>query len=79
MSPVTVFQTFSPAEAQLVRSRLDAANIDAVVTHELAALSMEGYSMTTGGILVQVPEEQAEAAREILNAPPPVSGEPPLA
>ena len=38
MSPVTVFQTFSPAEAQLVRSRLDAANIQAIVTHELSAL-----------------------------------------
>lgn len=71
MSPVTVFQTFSPAEAQLVRSRLDAAGIQAIVTHELSALSMEGYSMTTGGVLVQVPEEQAEAARELLNAPPP--------
>ena len=71
MSLVTVFRAFSPAEAQLVRSRLDAANIPAVVNHELAALSMDGYSMATGGILVQVPEEEANAARELLDAPPP--------
>ncbi|MEO8428919.1 MAG: DUF2007 domain-containing protein [Verrucomicrobiota bacterium] len=71
MSLVTVFRAFSPAEAQLVRSRLDAANIPAVVNHELAALSMDGYSMATGGILVQVPAEEAIAARELLDAPPP--------
>ena len=76
MSLVTVFRAFSPAEAQLVRSRLDAANIPAVVNHELAALSMDGYSMATGGILVQVPEEEATAARELLDAaPPPDSGD----
>jgi hypothetical protein len=77
MSPVTVFQTYSPAEAQLVRSRLDAAGIQAIVTHELSALSMEGYSMATGGILVQVPDEQAQAAREILNLPPAGSSDEP--
>ena len=74
MSLVTVFRAFSPVEAQLVRSRLDAANIPAVVNHELAALSMDGYSMATGGILVQVPEEAAVAARELLDAPPPDPG-----
>ena len=71
MPLVTVFQAFSPAEAQLVRSRLDAAGLEAVVNHELAALSMEGYSLTTGGILVQVAEEDAAAARELLEAGPP--------
>ena len=69
MGLVTVFSSFNPAEAQLVRSRLDAADIQAVVNHELAALSMEGYSMTTGGVLVQVADEDAAAARELLDAP----------
>jgi hypothetical protein len=37
---------------------------------------MDGYSMATGGILVQVPEEEATAARELLDAaPPPDSGD----
>lgn len=68
MALVTVFHTFNPAEAQLVRSRLEAANIPALVAHELSSLSMEGYSMSTGGILVQVTEENATDARGLLAA-----------
>ena len=68
MNPVTVFSSFSPAEAQLIRSRLEAANFHAVVTHELSALSIDGYSMAAGGILVQVPENEAADARELLAA-----------
>lgn len=68
MQLITVTRSFSPAEAQVVRSRLEAAGIPATVTHELSALSMEGYSLTTGGILVQVPEDRAADARELLNA-----------
>jgi len=68
MELVTVFTAFSPAEAQLVRSRLDAAGFYAVVMHELSALSMDGYSMAAGGIRVQVPEEEAADARELLAA-----------
>lgn len=67
MSLVTVYRAFSPADAQLVRSRLEASDFDVVVNNELAALSMDGYSMVTGGILVQVPEDQAEEARELLS------------
>lgn len=69
MKLVTVYRTFSPADAQLVRSRLEAADLQATVTHELSALSMEGYSLSTGGIRVQVPEDQAEEAREIIELP----------
>ena len=68
MNLVTVFSSFSPAEAQLIRSRLEAANFHAIVTHELSALSLEGYSMAAGGILVQVPEDEAADARELLAA-----------
>ncbi len=68
MQLVTVFQTFSPAEAQLIRSRLEAAGFPAYVAHELASLSMDGYSMATGGILVQVPEDQAEEAKALIHS-----------
>lgn len=73
MQLVTIFRTFSPAEAQLIRSRLDAANIPAEVVNELAALSMDGYSMATGGVRVQVPDDFAAEARALLEAadPPP--------
>ena len=67
MTLVTVYRAFSPADAQLVRSRLEASDFNVTVNHELAALSMDGYSMVTGGILVQVPEEEAEEARELLS------------
>lgn len=68
MSLVTIFKAFSPAEAQLVRSRLEAAGFHAVVIGEMAALSMEGYSVATGGIRVQVLESEAAEAREFLDA-----------
>jgi hypothetical protein len=66
----TVFRTFNPAEAQLVRSRLEAAQFVVNVLNELAALSVEGYSMAVGGIQVQVPADCAHEARALLNAPP---------
>jgi hypothetical protein len=68
MELVTVFRTFNPGEAELIRSRLDAANIPATVTHSLAALSLEGYAMAAGGVLVQVPEDEAEEAKALLEA-----------
>ena len=66
MALVTVYRTFSSADAHVVRSRLEASDLHAMVNNELAALSMDGYSMATGGILVQVPEEEAEEARELI-------------
>ena len=66
----TVFQAFSSAEAQLTRARLEAAGFHPFVAHELSALSMEGYSMAAGGILVQVPEDEADDVKEFLAAPP---------
>jgi Putative prokaryotic signal transducing protein len=74
MELVTVFSAFNPADAQLVRSRLEAAGFHAAVMHELSALSMDGYAMAAGGILVQVPEEEAADAKEFL-APDAPSGE----
>ena len=68
MKLVTVYRTFSSADAQLIRSLLEAAEIPALVSDELASLSMEGYSMSTGGIRVQVPEEHVENARELIES-----------
>jgi hypothetical protein len=69
MSLVTVASAFNPADAQLTRARLEAAGFHAVVSHELSALSMDGYALAAGGILVQVPEDEAADAREFLAAP----------
>lgn len=66
MALVTVYRAFSSADAHLVRSRLEVSDLHAVVSNETAALSMDGYSMAAGGILVQVPAEEADAARELI-------------
>ena len=71
MDLVTVFRAFNPADAQLARSRLEAAGFHAAVLHELSSLSLEGYAMAAGGILVQVLEAEAADARELLAAEPP--------
>jgi len=76
MELVTVFRAFNPMDAQLARSRLEAAGFHAAVMHELSSLSMDGYAMAAGGILVQVPDEEAAEAKEFLAAAAP-SDEPP--
>jgi hypothetical protein len=70
MDFVTVFTAFNPAEAQLVRSRLEAAEFHPFVANELSALSIDGYALAAGGIDVRVPEAEAADAKEFLNAPP---------
>ena len=74
MELVTIFRTFSAAEAQVVRSRLEAAGFLAHVDHELAALSVEGYSLAAGGIKVRVPEADAKEAEALLQAEADQSG-----
>ncbi len=78
MEIVTVFRAFNPADAQLVRSRLEAAGFHAAVMHELSSLSLDGYAMAAGGILVQVPEAEAADAKEFLDSSTP-SDDPPAA
>jgi hypothetical protein len=66
MKLVTIFTAFNPAEAQLVRSRLEAAGFHAVVADELSAFSIEGYSLAVGGVRVQVPDSEAAEAGTFL-------------
>jgi len=68
----TVYRAFNPADAHLVRSSLEAAGFHAFVTNELSALSMDGYAMAAGGILVQVPEEEKAEAEKFLAESKPI-------
>lgn len=79
MQLVTVSRAFNPAAAHLVRAQLEAGGFHAVVTHELAALGLDGYAMAAGGILVQVPDEEEAEARAFLEAEPSLEGTPPAA
>ena len=69
MTPITIYTALNPADAQLVRSRLEAAGFHPFVVGETAALTMEGYTLATGGIRVQVPESEYVTAKEFLDAP----------
>jgi hypothetical protein len=71
MDFVTVYRAFSPADAELVRSRLEANEFVVNMKNENAAFSMDGYSMAVGGILVQVPEDEVESARALLGSKDP--------
>jgi len=68
---VTISTQFSPAEAELLRSRLEASGFLVTLKNLGAALAMDGYSMATGGIWVQVPADQEADARELLGASSP--------
>ena len=59
---------FNPVQAQIVSTRLQTAGLDATVEGEAAALSMEGYSLATGGIRVQVPSTQEDEARRLIES-----------
>jgi len=66
MPLVTVFTALNPMDAQLIRSRLEAAALHPEVTNEQPALTLGGNALGGGGILVQVPEDEAAAARELI-------------
>lgn len=76
MKLVTIATAFNPAEAHLSHSRLEAAGFHPSVTHELSSLSLDGYAMAAGGILIQVPEDESEEAKSFLKNSRPVDEEP---
>jgi hypothetical protein len=69
MDFATIFTAFNPAEAQLVRARLEAAGFHAFMPDENSAFATEGYTLAIGGMRVQVPETEAADAREFLATP----------
>ena len=61
MEFVTVYTTLNLADAELIRSRLESADFTVNVKNEDAVLGTEA------GVLIQVPEGEAEEARVLLN------------
>ncbi len=68
MNPVVIFKTFSQAEAQLARARLEAANFHPFIANENAAQYLGGLSNATT-LRIEVPENEAEEAKAFLAAP----------
>lgn len=70
MDFVTVSRALNPSEAELVRSRLEANGFLVNIKNENAAFCFgSGYDI--GGVLIQVPEIQAESARALLESQEP--------
>ena len=67
MDFATVFTAFTPADAQLACSRLEAAGFHPFVANENTASWLAGYSVLAN-VQVQVPEAEAADAKEFLNA-----------
>ena len=70
----TIASFSKPEDAHLLRMRLGAGGVEAYVQNE-NIFQTEGFGIRGGGgVLVQVAEEDLEAAQEIL-AMPPIEGE----
>jgi hypothetical protein len=65
MELITVYTAFNPADALLVRSRLEAASFHPNIVNEASTTFLGGYSKSTL-IRVEVPETEAGDARDFL-------------
>jgi hypothetical protein len=72
MEFITVSTSNNPAEAELVRSRLEANGFLVNLKNAEAAFSL-GYGLAIGGVQVQVPQDQADSARALLESQEPPS------
>lgn len=69
MSPVTIFKGWNLNEAELIRSRLEAAGFHTIVVNEYAANMFGGSTNALSPVSVQVPESEAADAKEFLETP----------
>lgn len=65
MEPVVVFRTFDLAEAQVIRSQLMDAGLNAELLNENSAAI---FDVATGGVRVVVPPGEADEARALIDA-----------
>jgi hypothetical protein len=69
MQMVTVFTALSPVDADLALARLSAADFHPTLSGGLSGIDNPGFGFSPAGILVQVPEDEADDAREFLAEP----------
>jgi hypothetical protein len=65
MQFVTVFSSFSSAEAQLTAARLEVANFHPTVANDTPAATLGGFSESTL-IRVEVPEAEGDEVKRFL-------------
>ena len=73
----TIGNYSKPEEALLVRSRLEAAGIPSFVRDELTIQMYWLFSNALGGVRVEVPDDYAEAAIELVRSEPGAESESP--
>jgi len=64
---VTISKEFQVAVADMKRARLEAAGFHAFVNN-VSSASYLGTAIASGGVLLQVPENEAAAAKEFLES-----------
>jgi hypothetical protein len=67
MKLITISTNFNLAEAELLRSRLEAAGFHAFIANEMASSWLGGTSTATL-LRIEVPEDEADDAKEFLAA-----------
>jgi hypothetical protein len=68
MDFVTIHKAVSAADAQVVRSRLAAANFHPFVPDDLSAFGSDPLALGADGIRIQVPANEAADAKEFLES-----------
>jgi hypothetical protein len=68
MNLITIATNFNLADAELTRSRLEAAGFHAFIANEMASGWLGGTSTATL-LRIEVPEIEADDAKEFLAAP----------
>jgi hypothetical protein len=63
---ITVATCNDPMHAQLLKSVLEDSGIQVLIPNEYSAQTMPHLILAMGGIRVQVPEEQEEAAKQLI-------------
>ena len=66
MDFVTIIKAVSAAHAEVIRSRLEAANFHPFMPDECSAFGSDPLALGSGGIRIQVPEDEAAEAKEFL-------------
>ena len=65
---VTVARMYNPLEAEMLRGRLEAEGVPAMVADTQTAQVNPFYKLAIGGVRVMVPEAYLARAREIVRA-----------
>ncbi len=74
----TIYTTFNSADANLLQGRLEVGGFDAFIHGEMTGMTLGGGVFAAGGIRIQVPEDQADEARALIEAELKAREEPPV-